>query len=75
MNCRVTVHADSVPDAVQVPVVAVMEEGGEYHCFVKQGSKYAKRKVKIGMSNDDSVEITEGLKPNEIVCLYDPSRA
>ena len=33
MNCRVTVHADSVPDAVQVPVVAVTEEGGEHFCL------------------------------------------
>ena len=75
MNCRVTVHADSVPDAVQVPVVAVMEEGGEHFCYVKNGSKSRKQKVKIGMANEDSVQILEGLKPNEVVYLYDPERA
>ena len=74
MNCRVTVHADSVPDAVQVPVVAVTEEGGEHFCYVKNGGKARKQKVKIGMANEDSVQILEGLKPNEVVYLYDPER-
>ena len=75
MNCRVTVHADVVPDAVQVPVVAVSEEKGKYYCFVKSGLSSNKREVKIGMSNDDNVQITEGLLPGEIVYLYDPSRS
>lgn len=74
MNCRVTVHADSVPDAVQVPIVAVSEEKGKYYCFVKNGRSSEKREVKIGMSNDDAVQITEGLRPGEVVYLYDPTR-
>ena len=74
MNCRVTVHADSVPDAVQVPIVAVSEEKGKFYCFVKDGSSSNRREVKIGMSNDDAVEITEGLRPGEVVYLYDPTR-
>ena len=74
MNCRVTVHADSVPDAVQVPIVAVSEEKGKYYCFVKNGGSSEKREVKIGMSNDDAVQINEGLRPGEIVYLYDPTR-
>ena len=75
MNCRVTVHADVVPDAVQVPVVAVSEEKGKYFCFVKSGRSTDKREVKIGMSNDDNVQITEGLLPGEVVYMYDPSQA
>ena len=74
MNCRVTVHADSVPDAVQIPVVAVSEEKGKYYCFVKNGGSADRREVKIGMSNDESVQITEGLRPGEVVYLYDPNR-
>lgn len=74
MNCRVTIHADVVPDAVQVPVVAVSEEKGKYYCFVKNGRSAEKREVKIGTSNDDAVQITEGLRPGEVVYLYDPNR-
>jgi multidrug resistance efflux pump len=74
MNCRVTVHADVIPDAVQVPVVAVSEEKGRYYCYVKIGSRSEKREVRIGVSNDDFVEISEGLRPGEVVYLYDPNR-
>ncbi len=75
MNCRVTVHADFVPDAVQVPIVAVTQEKGSYYCFVKQGKRHEKRVVKIGMSNDDFVQIVEGVLPNEVVFLFDPSKS
>lgn len=73
MNCRVTVHADNVPDAVQVPVLAVFTEGGEFHCLVKEGDRTKRRKVKLGATNGTRVQITEGLRPGEIVALWDPS--
>ena len=75
MNCRVTVHADSVPDAIQVPVVAVFQDDGEHCCYVASGSGTQKRTVKIGVTNGSFVQITEGLKPDEKVLLYDPNRS
>ena len=63
-----------MPDAVQVPVVAVSGEKGKFFCFVKSGNASEKREVKIGMSNDDFVQITEGLLPGEVVFLYDPEK-
>ena len=54
--------------------MAVSEEKGKYYCFVKEGKSSEKREVKIGTSNDDSVQITEGLRPGEVVYLYDPNR-
>ncbi len=73
MNCRVTVHADMIPDAIQIPIVAVVEESGKYFCHVKNGSKFEKREIKIGLSNDENVQITEGLRTGEIVFLNDPT--
>ena len=73
MNCRVIVHSDVVPDAIQVPIVAVIEQGGEYYCNVKNRSGYEKRQVQIGLSNDQNVQITEGLRTGEIVFLNDPA--
>ena len=73
MNCRVTVRADSVPDCLQVPVLAVFSEGGEHYCLVAQGSSTTKRKVKIGSTNGTKVEIQEGLRVGESVALYDPA--
>lgn len=74
MNCRVTVHADSVPDAVQVPVVSVFEDEGEHYCFVKDGPSARKQKVELGATNGKMVQIVQGLKPDEVVYLYDPNR-
>lgn len=75
MNCRVVVHADMIPDAVQVPIVAVAEEGGKYFCHVKTASGFEKREVKIGLSNFENVQIKEGLRTGEVVYLNDPSDA
>jgi len=74
MNCRVTVHADSVPDAVQVPVVSIFEDEGDHYCFVKDGPSARKQKVEIGATNGKMVQIVQGLKPDEVVYLYDPNR-
>ena len=73
MNCRVTVHADTVPDAVQVPVVAVFQEGGEHYCLVRDGSRDVRRVVKLGASNGNVVQVTEGLREGEVVTLHDPT--
>ena len=73
MNCRVTVHADTVPDAVQVPVLAVYSEGGDFHCLVKNGARTERRPVKLGATNGTMVQITEGLRPGERVSLWDPN--
>lgn len=75
MNCRVTVHADMIPDAVQVPIVAVAEESGKYYCHVKTVTGFQKREVKIGLSNFENVQIKEGLRTGEVVYLNDPSDA
>ncbi len=57
MNCRVVVHADKIPNAIQVPIVAVIEDGGKYFCNVKNGRKVEKREIQIGLSNNEVVEI------------------
>ncbi|MFK7767384.1 MAG: efflux RND transporter periplasmic adaptor subunit [Mariniblastus sp.] len=72
MNCRVVVHADMIPDAIQVPIVAVAEEGGKYYCNVKTTTGFEKREVKIGLSNAENVQIKEGLRTGEVVYLNDP---
>lgn len=74
MNAQITVQADSVPDAVQVPVIAVFEQGGAYHCYVEEGGTAVKRTVRIGATNGKQVQIADGVRPGERVYLYDPFR-
>ncbi|MAG54923.1 MAG: hypothetical protein CMJ83_01400 [Planctomycetes bacterium] len=73
MNCRVTVRANSVPDCLQIPVLAVFSEGDSHFCWVIDGDKRTKREVTIGTSNGSKVEVKEGLRAGETVALYDPS--
>ena len=73
MNCRVTVHADTVPDAVQVPVLAVFSKGGEFYCLVKNRAGTTRRPVELGATNGTMVEVTEGVRPGEIIALWDPN--
>ncbi|MEW6744295.1 MAG: efflux RND transporter periplasmic adaptor subunit [Planctomycetota bacterium] len=75
MNCRVTVHADSVPEALQVPVIAVFEEEGRHYCYLEDAGKAAKREVKLGATNGKVVQIVEGLRTGDKVYLYDPFRS
>lgn len=74
MNCRVTVHADTIPDAVQVPVLAVFAEGGEFHCLVTEGGKTKRRKVKLGATNGTHVQIIEGIRAGEVVSLWNANQ-
>jgi len=73
MSCRVIVHADVVPDTIKVPIVSVAEESGVYFCHVKTEAGFEKREIKIGQSNAEFVQVTEGLRTGEIVFLNDPS--
>ena len=72
MNCRVTIHADRIPAALQVPVVAVFEEEGKYFCFVAAPSGPERRGVEIGITNGKVVEIKSGLREGESVSLKNP---
>ena len=44
---------------------------GEYAFFVKEGEKIVRRKVQLGNSNYDFVEVVAGLEPGEQVVLND----
>ena len=62
-------------DALIIPINAVFEEDGNHFVYVAARTSemtYQKRIVKIGMQNLESVEILEGIKAGENVCLAKP---
>jgi RND family efflux transporter MFP subunit len=74
MTAQVTVHCRDIPDALQVPVQAVYSHGPELtYCFVRQGTDWEQREVRVGPTNDSFVIIEAGLAENELVSL-DPRR-
>lgn len=78
MTANVKIPVDSAANVVAVPVVAVFteknEETGERERFVyvKQGNRYERRLITLGVSDNFFAEIQGGLQPGEVVALQMP---
>lgn len=73
MTAQVEIHVEQLDDALQVPVQAIVEHGGEHYCLVEKGGgpvpTLSAAKVKIGSTNDKFVVIQEGLSENDLVLV------
>ncbi|QJW93631.1 hypothetical protein FTUN_1139 [Frigoriglobus tundricola] len=73
MTAEVTITVDTAKDPVlTVPVQAVIggtEMGAKREVFVKTPTGFDRREVKLGLYNEKSVEIREGLAENDEVVL------
>ena len=59
------------PNAVVIPLEALVPEGDAFHVFVVDANSIAHaREVTIGGKTDTSVEITEGLKAGERIVTF-----
>jgi len=64
---RVAIDTDTHRDAVLVPASAVVREGEDTAVFVVENQMAKRREVKIGIENNDRVEIVSGVMPGEMV--------
>jgi HlyD family secretion protein len=73
---RVEAHivTHRIDDAVKVPVGALFREGDQWAVFVADGSRAAKRAVKVPRRNGVEALVEAGLQPGERVIVY-PSDA
>ncbi|RFS19606.1 efflux RND transporter periplasmic adaptor subunit [Chitinophaga silvatica] len=70
LQANVLIPVKSKGNIISLPVDAVIRDGKGAHVWVeKDKGKFEPRKVKTGMENFDSVEITEGLKEGESVVV------
>jgi RND family efflux transporter MFP subunit len=69
MTSKVQIHVGELSDCLVVPVPAVVEHDGHYFCYVLDGQYAERRRVTIGASTENLVEITEGLAEGEKVAL------
>ncbi len=69
MSSKATIHVNRLKDVLCVPVEAVFENEGKYHCYVLRFGKKAKIEVRIGQSNDNFIEVADGLKEGDVVVL------
>src|SRR5690606_13790540 len=66
MTAQVAIQVEHIPEALQVPVQAVVERGGKHYCLVDTPDGPAAREVLIGSTNDRFVVIKDGLKEAEM---------
>ncbi len=72
ITAKAEIQVETLPDEIQVPIHAVVAEGGKQYCFLPDGSGFEKRAVEIGKNNAHYVVISDGLEKDEQVFLYDP---
>lgn len=65
---EVFLKSTSIPDALIIPVSALMEELGSFYVFVQTGGEsFQKREVKLGGNDGVFVHVISGLEENERV--------
>ncbi len=76
ISAKVEIHIEKRPKTLFVPLQAVFTEEGEHFCHTQlPGKPYERRKVDLGSSNDNWMEIVAGLTEGENVLLYNPTLA
>lgn len=74
MTTRTTIHAQEAKGVLAIPLHSVFEGGHKQsYCYVfGPRNLYEKRVLVLGISNEQWVEVKEGLQEGECVCLLNP---
>lgn len=72
INVRVEIVSQILKNVVYVPAEAIFEKEGRYFVYKDTLSGPVEADVEIGLSNDNYVEIKNGIAENDIVYLYRP---
>ena len=75
MSAQVEILVDTRDDILQVSISAVYVDKGFQVVYVKTPTGVEVRRVEVGLSSDQAVEITSGLAEGEEVYLYKPDGA
>lgn len=73
MTTRATIHAQEAKDVLTIPVHSVFDDHKQSYCYVfGPHHGYEKRKIILGISNEQWVEVKSGLQEGECICLLNP---
>jgi multidrug efflux pump subunit AcrA (membrane-fusion protein) len=71
LRAKAEIFVERIPDAVQVPVSAIIQRGDQYYVVVAAGLEHELREVELGPNNESLAVILSGLEPGQRV-LVDP---
>jgi HlyD family secretion protein len=63
------VKVDYLPNVNAVPIQAIVQRSGQNWLYIKEQDKVERRKVSLGLSNDQYVIVTDGIDVGELVVL------
>jgi RND family efflux transporter MFP subunit len=69
MTAQVEILINEIENVLAVPVQAVLQMGGKDFAFKKNGTAWDKTEIKLGDTNDQLIEIKEGLGDGAEVAL------
>lgn len=69
MTARVDIDVERREGVLLLPIESVFERKGETYCYLTDGDTTVERRVRVGRSNLDQVEIVEGLEEGDVVSL------
>lgn len=72
MSAKVEIIVKELPNAVYVPIQAVVPQKSKHYCYVASAGSTDQREVEIGDFNDEFIEIKKGIKEGENVLLRAP---
>lgn len=75
LSASANVVVESKDNALMVPLEAVQRDGGRDVVFVKQGDRFERREVQLGLRNETHAEVLAGLGAGEEVALERPPAA
>ncbi len=75
MSSTAEVIIERTPNRILIPVRASFDKGGKPAVWVRKGSGFVVRPIKIGPHNEDDLVVTSGLREGEIVALENPVEA
>lgn len=64
---KVRITTDTKTEALSVPKVALVEEGGLRSVFIAEGDSTRKVEIRTGLSDEEAVEVLEGLQRGDFV--------
>ena len=69
MSARVEIDTGTIPDALAIPVGAMSRTADEPSCYVASPRGLSRRRIKIGRSTPEFIEVVSGLKEGEQVAV------
>lgn len=72
MFATVTIRLEESPNAITVPLSAVVREGGDAYCVCVDSGKIERRPVQLGLRSGGDIQVLSGLDADQVVVLKQP---